>query len=62
MAAFTSQGKLPWDGTQPLMLEPDQHHLLAVHAVQQGWCSLFDTQANILYPIDLKQGGNHRIK
>jgi hypothetical protein len=44
----------PWDGQRPITLSPDERHLIVVAAVCDGWCAVFDTDTNELYPYDLK--------
>ena len=51
--AATPNGLLAWDGNGPIVLEPDQRHLVVVAAVCDGWCALFDTASNELVPCQL---------
>jgi predicted phosphodiesterase len=44
------QGRLPWDGTAPIFLQPDQRYLVAVAAVCDGWCTVFDTGSHEFVP------------
>jgi hypothetical protein len=48
--ATTSQGRLAWDGTGPLLLEAGQRYLVVVAAVCDGWCAVFDTERWELIP------------
>lgn len=46
----TTAGKLNWDGIEPLTLPPERS-LVVVHAVQQGYCAVYDTTSELLEPI-----------
>ncbi len=48
--AATPGGLLPWDGSEPLLLQPGQRYLIVVAAVCDGWCAVFDTAAGELTP------------
>lgn len=48
---LTPDGPEPWDGTGPIRLRPEARYLVAVHAVQQGWCSWYDAVTDWLVPI-----------
>ena len=50
-AMFTPEGELPWGPSKPAHLSADQRYLVSVGAVVDGWCAVFDTQADELNPI-----------
>ena len=50
------QGRLGWDGSHPIVLPPDQRHLVVVAAVCDGWCAVFDTDSRELVPHRLDGG------
>lgn len=50
-AAVTPQGPVDWSGDRPIVLDPDRRYLVAIHAVQQGHCALFDTDRQELTPF-----------
>lgn len=47
----TPLGEQPWAGERPIYLDPATRHLIAVHAVQQGWCAWYDLEGHMLHPI-----------
>jgi hypothetical protein len=47
----TPEGPQPWSGDEPTVLEAGKRYLIAVHAVCDGKCALFDTETNELIPI-----------
>lgn len=47
----TPQGTLGWDGSIAVRLDTSTRYLAVLHAVQQGWCALFDTEQDELTPI-----------
>jgi hypothetical protein len=49
----TPAGRLDWDGTRPITLASPQRYLVAVAAVCDGKCAVFDTQTSELVPCDL---------
>jgi hypothetical protein len=49
----TPDGILPWQGDQPVCLDSSQRYLAVIHAVCDGNCALFDTEANDLIPFGL---------
>jgi predicted phosphodiesterase len=51
--AATSEGILPWDGSEPILLRPERRYLVVVAAVCDGWCAVFDTGSGKLYPYRL---------
>jgi predicted phosphodiesterase len=53
----TPEGLRPWSGEGPVMLEAGSRYLVAVHAVCEGRCALFDTQTDRLVPFDVRRGG-----
>jgi predicted phosphodiesterase len=48
--AATPEGLLPWDSHSPLTMLPDRRYLVAVAAVCDGWCAVFDTDSRELIP------------
>ena len=48
----TPNGLMPWRGERPLLLDGRERYLVAVHAVWDGKCALFDTQTNELVPFE----------
>jgi predicted phosphodiesterase len=53
----TPEGIRPWAGDAPIILEAGNRHLVAINAVCQGKCALFDTETSLLTPFDLVRGG-----
>ncbi len=49
--AATPEGRLPWGGRSPLLLQPGRRYLVVVAAVADGRCALFDTATNELTPL-----------
>jgi hypothetical protein len=47
----TPDGPLAWRGEGPVRLDGGTRYLVAVHAVWDGKCALFDTEANELLPF-----------
>jgi hypothetical protein len=47
----TPGGIVPWRGETAVRLESTSRYLVAVHAVWEGRCALFDTEANELIPF-----------
>jgi hypothetical protein len=47
----TAEGIDPWRGERPLSLAGTDRYLVVVHAVSQGRCALFDTEAGLLTPL-----------
>jgi len=54
--AASPQGCLPWNGTTPLVMQSDQRYLVAVAAVCDGWCAIFETESRVLVPFGLDPG------
>jgi hypothetical protein len=52
--AVTREGPLPWSGDRPIQFRPDQRYLVVVAAVSNGWCAVYDTEADVLTPYDLR--------
>lgn len=50
-AAVTPDGLSSWTGDTPLEFGPDRRFVVVVHAVQQGRCALYDTEARRLCPF-----------
>jgi predicted phosphodiesterase len=53
----TPDGIQPWVGDAPIILEAGNRHLVAINAVCQGKCALFDTGTSLLTPFDLGRVG-----
>ena len=47
----TPEGLQPWVGDRPIVLDAAHRYLVAVHAVCDGRCALFDTGTNQLIPL-----------
>ena len=52
--AVNSDGALPWTGDRPIRFEQDRRYLAVVAAVRDGWCAIYDTEADTLTPYDLR--------
>ena len=48
----TPEGVQPWVGDRPIILDAAHRYLVAVHAVCDGRCALFDTDTNELIPCE----------
>jgi hypothetical protein len=48
--AAAPEGRLAWDGTEPLRLRPGRRYLVVVAAVCDGWCAVLDTESRELVP------------
>jgi len=46
-----SRGHINWDGSAPLLLQPEERYFVVMNAVFQGWCAVLDTNAGILQPL-----------
>lgn len=53
----TPESIVPWPGVGPFEFERDRRYLVVVAAVSDGWCALYDTEADVLTPIDLHDVG-----
>jgi predicted phosphodiesterase len=53
----TPEGLLPWEGDRQVFLDRSRRYLACVHAVWDGKCALFDSQAGHLTPFG---GGSRR--
>jgi hypothetical protein len=51
----TRAGLVPWDGTTPIRLQAPERYLVAVAAVCQGYCAVYDTESCELTPIAFRQ-------
>lgn len=49
--AATPGGLLPWEGREPLRLDPGERYLIVVGAVSGGECGLYDTETRVLTPF-----------
>jgi hypothetical protein len=45
------EGRVAWNGEQPLTLNEESRFLIAVAAVLEGWCAIYDTAKSQLTPI-----------
>jgi hypothetical protein len=54
--AVTPDGPLPWSGDRPIRFSPKRRYLVVVAAVADGWCAVYDTEADLLTPCDLRAG------
>jgi predicted phosphodiesterase len=52
--AATPEGSLPWDGGEPICLDPKQRFQVVVAAVFDGWCAMYDTDTGLLSPCRIK--------
>jgi len=55
--AVTADGALAWPGDRPIRFDRDRRYLVAVAAVRDGWCALYDSKADVLIPCDLRAKG-----
>ncbi len=51
--ATTTRGLLPWKGTEPIVLQPDERYLFVVNALKYGCTAYLDTTLNVLVPVEL---------
>lgn len=56
--ATTPAGPLDWDGSEPLILQPEERYFIVVAAVFQGSCAVFDTQSGVLEPLNFVSDGD----
>ncbi len=54
----TPDGPVEWDCFHPLKLDPNLRYLIQVGAVCDGRCGVLNTAANVLTPIDLRDGNS----
>ncbi len=52
----TTEGIQSWVGDRPIILDAARRYLVAVHAVCDGWCALFDTETSELVPFHNSRG------
>jgi len=52
--AVNTDGALPWSGDRPIRFEHARRYLVVVAAVCDGWCAIYDTEADTLTPCDLR--------
>jgi hypothetical protein len=50
---MTPAGAVPWSSADPLALDPAHRYLVAVAAVCDGWCAVYDTESDVLTPCEL---------
>ena len=46
-------GSVTWTGQEPVHLKPESRYLVVVNAVQQGWCAWYDTEEDLLCPLQV---------
>jgi Calcineurin-like phosphoesterase superfamily domain len=51
--AVTPEGALAWSGDRPIRFDRDRRYLVVIAAVCDGWCAVYDTEADVLTPFDL---------
>jgi hypothetical protein len=51
----TPERSIPWDGRQPVRLRPPERYLIAVGAVCQGSCAVYDTESHELTPLAFRE-------
>lgn len=49
----TPDGPVPWDGRYPAQLCGDSRYLIVVNAVREGWCAYYDTEEDVVVPINV---------
>jgi hypothetical protein len=49
--AVTQNGPVEWSGESPIRLSADLRYLVVVAAVCNGWCAIYDTEADVLTPL-----------
>ncbi len=54
----TPRGALPWAGERSFYFDKNQRYLVAVAAVHEGFCAVYDTEADWLLPCGPTQKGN----
>ena len=54
----TPEGALDWAGDRLFRFDRDQRYLIVVAAVCDGWCAIYDTEADAITPIELGQKGS----
>jgi len=50
--AATPSGQIDWDGTDTLLLQPDERYFVVIAGVFQGKCAILDTTSGILEPLE----------
>jgi hypothetical protein len=50
----TADGVQAWVGDRPIVLDAGHRYLVAIHAVCDGWCALFDSGTNELVPFTVE--------
>jgi predicted phosphodiesterase len=49
----TSDGVVPWNGTEAISFSQDLRYFVVVAAIFDGWCAMYDTDSGRLVPIRL---------
>lgn len=44
------EGPLPWCATLPFAFDPERRYMVVIGAVCDGWCAVYDTEADVLIP------------
>ncbi len=52
--AVTQNGPVEWSGESPIRLSADLRYLVVVAAVCNGWCAIYDTEADVLTPLAVR--------
>ena len=52
----TRAGRVSWDCFTPFRFEPHERYLVVVGAICDGRCGIWDAGADLLIPIDLRDG------
>lgn len=50
--AATPTGPTDWDGSEPLLMRPEERYFIVVAGVFQSSCAVFDTQTGVLEPLN----------
>ena len=48
---YTPEARIPWNGEGTFSYHPEQRYLTVVHAVVDGWCAVYDSEADVIEPI-----------
>ncbi len=51
--AVNSEGPVDWQGNRPIRFQADSRYLVVIAAVRDGWCAVYDTEADVLVPYEL---------
>ena len=53
-AIVTPDGPVDWSGERPFAFSPAERYLAVVAAVCDGYCALYDTEADVLTPLRIE--------